>query len=243
MSECAIQFKNVKKAYGDVVVLNDFSLDIEKNAFVTIIGRSGCGKTTALKLINALIKPDGGTVLVENTDVAKTNAIELRRKLGYAIQGIGLFPHITIGQNIAYVPNLSKLWSKAEQKEQIAQRLKKVGLNEELANKYPRELSGGQRQRVGVARALAADPAIVLMDEPFGAVDGITRKALQDELLKLHKEKNMTIVFVTHDINEAVNLGTHLLVMEKGEVLQYDSPENVLAHPKNEFVANLVKAQ
>ncbi len=242
MSEYAIQFRNVKKAYGDVKVLNNFSLNIEKNSFVTIIGRSGCGKTTALKLINALIAPDDGQVFVQGTDVTKTNPIELRRKLGYAIQGIGLFPHMTVGQNIAYVPNLSKLWSRAEQKEQVAQRLEKVGLDSSLAKRYPRELSGGQRQRVGVARALAADPAIVLMDEPFGAVDGITRKALQEELLNLHKTRDMTIVFVTHDISEAINLGTHLLVMEKGEVVQYDSPKNIVANPKNEFVANLVKA-
>ncbi len=242
MSEYAIQFRNVKKAYGDVKVLNNFSLNIEKNSFVTIIGRSGCGKTTALKLINALIAPDDGHIFVEGTDITNINPIELRRKLGYAIQGIGLFPHMTVGQNIAYVPNLSKLWNKAEQKEQVAQRLEKVGLDAQLAKRYPRELSGGQRQRVGVARALAADPAIVLMDEPFGAVDGITRKALQEELLKLHKTRDMTIVFVTHDISEAINLGTHLLVMEKGEVVQYDSPQNIVANPKNEFVANLVKA-
>ncbi len=241
MADYAIQFKNVSKSYSDVNVLDDFSLDIEKNSFVTMLGRSGCGKTTALKLINALILPNSGQIMVEGEDVAKTDPIALRRKLGYAIQGVGLFPHMTIAQNIAYVPNLLKLWNKQEREREVASRLEKVGLSAKLAKRYPRELSGGMRQRVGVARALAADPKIVLMDEPFGAVDGITRKALQEELSKLHKANDMTIVFVTHDINEAVQMGTNLLIMENGKVLQYDTPQNIVQNPKNEFIEGLIK--
>lgn len=242
MTQPIIRFEGVSKAFGTQTVLRDFSLDVEPGAFVSIIGRSGCGKTTALKLVNGLISPDSGRVLVKGEDVAQADPVRLRRQIGYAIQNVGLFPHMTVEKNIAYVPTISGAagWGKAERRKRAEELLTLVGLPADLGRRFPRELSGGQRQRVGIARALAADPDILLMDEPFGAVDAITREQLQDEILRIHRERGLTVLFVTHDIEEAMKLGTRTLVMEEGVVQQCDAPSRVLSAPATEFVEKLV---
>lgn len=240
MSEPVIQFEKVSKGYEGVGVLKDFSLEVEGGEFITLIGRSGCGKTTAMKLVNGLLSPDTGRVLVRGEDVAGADQIRLRRSIGYAIQGVGLFPHMTVARNIAYVPSLSSAWRGQDIQGRVAGLLGRVGLDPGLAGRYPRELSGGQRQRVGIARALASSPDILLMDEPFGAVDGITRSQLQEELMRIHRESKITVLFVTHDISEAVRLGTRMLVMDEGRALQCGAPEEVLRHPANGFVERLV---
>lgn len=225
MENVVIRFENVKKAYESNVVIEKFSLVIEKDEFVTIIGSSGCGKTTILKMINGLIMPDEGVVYVNGQDTNKQDLVSLRRSIGYAIQGSSLFPHMTVEDNIAYVPKLINKNNKEKTREAVAKWLHVVGLPVGLLGRYPDELSGGQQQRVGIARALAASPDILLMDEPFGAVDEITRNQLQEEMLNIHKVHAVTIIFVTHDIREALKLGTKVLVMDKGDVLQYDRPE------------------
>jgi len=204
---------------------------------------SGCGKTTALRLVNGLIPADSGRVLVQGRDVAGADPVALRRGIGYTIQNVGLFPHMTVEKNIAYVPAISKapLWKGAERRRQAEELLQTVGLEPGLAGRYPRELSGGQRQRVGIARALAARPDILLMDEPFGAVDEITRRQLQDEILRLHQERGITILFVTHDIEEALKLGTRVLVMEEGLATQFAPPSEVMERPATPFAAQLVR--
>ena len=243
--EPIIRFVHVSKSYGEQTVLKDFSLDIQPGEFLTIIGRSGCGKTTALKLVNGLLQPDGGQVLVQGKDVAQSDPVLLRRHIGYTIQGVGLFPHMTVDKNIAYVPSISGMagWKRRERQDKVCALLKQVGLDPALAGRYPRSLSGGQRQRVGIARALAAGPEILLMDEPFGAVDEITRGQLQEEIRKIHRESGITILFVTHDIGEALKLGMRVLVLDQGQVQQCDAPENILRHPATEFVARLVEQQ
>ena len=245
MAAPIIRFEDVSKSYGEQPVLTDFSLDVERGEFLTIIGRSGCGKTTALKLVNGLIRPDAGRILVQGQDVAKTDPVALRRRIGYAIQSVGLFPHMTVEKNVAYVPSISGLagWKGPERREKVSALLERVGLDPALADRYPRALSGGQRQRVGIARALAASPEILLMDEPFGAVDEITRGQLQEEILRIHRESGITILFVTHDIAEALKLGTRTLVMNGGTVQQCDRPEELLRHPATDFVRELVEPQ
>lgn len=245
MAEPIIRFEGVSKSYGEQPVLKNFSLDVLPGEFLTIIGRSGCGKTTALKLVNGLITPDAGRVLVQGEDVAKTDPVALRRRIGYAIQSVGLFPHMTVEKNIAYVPAISHLegWKGPARRERVSALLRQVGLDPALADRYPRALSGGQRQRVGIARALAAGPEILLMDEPFGAVDEITRGQLQEEILRIHRESGITILFVTHDIAEALKLGTRTLVMDGGTVQQCDRPEELLRHPATDFVRELVEPQ
>ena len=233
MTQPIIRFEGVSKAFGTQTVLRDFSLDVEPGAFVSIIGRSGCGKTTVLKLVNGLLSPDTGRVLIQGQDVARIDPVALRRRIGYAIQNVGLFPHMTVEKNIAYVPAISGMeeWKGKQCREKVAALLKQMGL----------DLSGGQRQRVGIARALAAGPELLLMDEPFGAVDEITRGQLQDELLRIHRESGITVLFVTHDIAEALKLGTRTLVMDAGEIQQYDAPSRLLAHPATSFVERLVR--
>ena len=240
-----IRFEHVSKSFGGQAVLQDFSLDVRPGEFLTMIGRSGCGKTTALKLVNGLIRPDSGRVLVQGKDVAEVDPVALRRRIGYVIQGVGLFPHMTVEKNIAYVPSISGMagWKGPDRREKVSALLTQVGLAPSLATRYPRTLSGGQRQRVGIARALAAGPEILLMDEPFGAVDEITRSQLQEEIQKLHQESGITILFVTHDIGEALKLGTRVLVLDQGQIQQCDSPAEVLHHPATEFVADLVNQQ
>lgn len=239
--DTAIEFKHVKKVYGEKVIIDDFNLKITPGEFLTVVGSSGCGKTTILKMINGLIIPDEGQVLVHDQCTQAVDLIELRRGIGYAIQGSVLFPHMTVAQNIAYVPNLLNKNDKKRTYEALSKCMKIVGLDEELIHRYPSELSGGQQQRVGIARALAASPDILLMDEPFGAVDEITRSTLQDEILRIHHQENITIIFVTHDINEALKLGSRVMVMDQGKVVQLASPREILEHPKTEFVRRLVQ--
>ena len=239
--DTAIEFKHVKKVYGEKVIIDDFLIKITPGEFLTVVGSSGCGKTTILKMINGLIIPDEGQVLVHDQCTQAVDLIELRRGIGYAIQGSVLFPHMTVAQNIAYVPNLLNKNDKKRTYEALSKWMKIVGLDEELIHRYPSELSGGQQQRVGIARALAASPDILLMDEPFGAVDEITRSTLQDEILRIHHQENITIIFVTHDINEALKLGSRVMVMDQGKVVQLASPREILEHPKTEFVRRLVQ--
>ena len=238
--ETMIEFQHIRKAYGDRVVLDDFSLTIEKGAFVTMIGSSGCGKTTALKLINALLMPDDGHILIKGEDIRGMDQTKLRRGIGYAIQGSVLFPHMSVEQNIAYVPGLLNKRDHQRTKQAVQKWMNIVGLEESLKDRYPWELSGGQQQRVAIARALAASPEILLMDEPFGAVDSITRAHLQKEIKAIHQSSGVTIVFVTHDIQEAMYLGTKVLVMDQGKIRQYDTPDVIRNQPADDFVKRLV---
>lgn len=235
-----IEYKNIQMKYGDKIILEDFNLSIDKGEFVTIIGSSGCGKTTILKMINGLIVPTSGEVLVDGLNNRDINITELRRNIGYSIQGNILFPHMTIEKNIAYVPNLLNKKDYKRTKDAIDKWMDLLGLDKEMKERYPHELSGGQQQRVGIARALAASPDILLMDEPFGSVDEITRGTLQDEIIRIHKQTGITILFVTHDIKEALKLGSKVLVMEKGEIQQFDTPEMVAKHPNNDYVKALI---
>lgn len=235
-----IQFKDVSKAYGDHTVLGHFNWEVERGAFVTIVGASGGGKTTVLKMVNGLIAPDAGQVLVNGRDIAGMDLVELRRSIGYAIQGSVLFPHMTVEQNIAYVPNLLNRRDHARTKAAVDKWMGIVGLDPALRGRYPDELSGGQAQRVGIARALAASPDILLMDEPFGAVDELTRAQLQEEIARIHAETGITVLFVTHDVSEALKLGTRVLVLDGGAIQQYAEPAELLAHPATDFVRRLV---
>lgn len=239
MCENIVSLKNINKFYGDEKVLENFNLDIKYGEFLTIIGTSGSGKTTVLKLINGLLESNGGEIFVCGENIKTIDKINLRRNIGYVIQGIGLFPHMSIKKNIEYVLNLKK-----EDKKVMSLRslelIEKVGLKKEMLKKYPNELSGGQRQRVGIARALASKPKILLMDEPFGAVDEITRKMLQEEILNIYKELDVTIIFVTHDIKEALKLGTRVIVMNEGKIVQSGTSSDIKNNPKNEFVKELI---
>jgi len=214
----AIEFKNIKKAYGSQVILENFDFSVEKGEFVTIIGSSGSGKTTVLKMANGLVKADAGDIFINGENIRDKDMIELRRNIGYAIQGSVLFPHMTVEQNISYVPNLLNKKDKKRTREALGKWMEIVGLEEELKERYPAELSGGQQQRVGIARALAASPDILLMDEPFGAVDEITRGQLQNELQRIYAQTHITILFVTNDISETLKLGTKVLVMDQGKI-------------------------
>ena len=241
--ETMIEFQHIRKSYGPQVVLNDFQLSIEKGAFVTMIGSSGCGKTTALKLINGLLIPDEGTIRIEGTDIQTMDQNVLRRNIGYAIQGSVLFPHMSVEQNIAYVPSLLNRRDRQRTRDAVDTWMKIVHLPQELKDRYPWELSGGQQQRVGIAREIAASPDILLMDEPFGAVDSITRTQLQKEIKAIHEDSGITIVFVTHDINEALYLGTRVLVMDQGAIQQYDTPDQIRSRPATDFVRQLISGQ
>ena len=236
----AIEFKNVTKSYGDDVVLENFNLEIEKGDFVVIIGTSGCGKTTALKLINRLITPEKGEILVNGKNIANEDIITLRRHIGYSIQGNLLFPHMTVRDNILYVPDLYKEKDEEYDRKAVQKWLKLVDLPEEYLERYPKQLSGGQQQRVGIARAMANEPEILLMDEPFGAIDAITRTQLQKKIKAIHEQTGVTIVFITHDINEAIHLGNKVVIMEDGQIDQYDTPENIIDHPATEFAKTLI---
>lgn len=237
-----ITLEHVTKSFDGQEILRDFSLSVKEGEFLTVIGRSGCGKTTMLKLMNGLLMPDEGEVYVEGKNIAETDIISLRRRIGYVIQNRGLFPHMTVEKNITYVPVISGRKDKKENRELALRLLKLVGLEEEKLEKYPAELSGGQQQRVGIARALAADPKILLMDEPFGALDEITRQTMQDEILRLQKSLKLTVVFITHDIREAMKLGDRVMVMEDGRAVQLDTPENICRAPADSFAADLIKS-
>jgi osmoprotectant transport system ATP-binding protein len=237
-----IQFDHVTKRYEgrDAAALDDLSFEIPAGAFCVLVGPSGGGKTTALKMVNRLIPLDSGDIRIDGRSVRDIPVVELRREIGYVIQQVGLFPHMTIGENIATVPRLLG-WPKAKIVARCSELIELVGLEQSDARRYPAELSGGQRQRVGLARALAADPPLLLMDEPFGALDPITRFRLQGELRRLHREVEKTVIFVTHDIDEAIQMGTRIAILRQGGVLaQYDTPDAILAHPADDFVAEFI---
>ena len=236
----AIEYQHVSMVFGEKTVIQDFNLAVKEGEFVTIIGSSGCGKTTILKMVNGLVRPTDGVILVNGVRTRETDLTQLRRSIGYAIQGSVLFPHMTVEKNIAYVPNLLNKSDKVRTAAAVDKWMNIVGLDETMRKRYPSQLSGGQQQRVGIARALAASPNILLMDEPFGAVDEITRSSLQNEIARIHKETNITILFVTHDIHEALKLGTKVLVMDKGKVQQFASPQTIKNEPANEYVKALI---
>lgn len=238
--ENVINFENVSMAYNNNLVLENFNLSVNKGEFLTIIGSSGCGKTTVLKLINGLLTPEKGKVFINGEDLSKVDQIQLRRKIGYVIQEVGLFPNMNIEKNIAYVPSLYKDKNKKEIKKKVKELIKLVGMDEKFLKRYPNELSGGQRQRVGIARALAGNPEILLMDEPFGAVDEITRKILQEAIINIYKSLGITIIFITHDIEEALKLGTKVVVMDSGEIIQHAPSKQIIENPKTDFVRKLV---
>ena len=235
-----IEYKHIGKSYQGKWVVRDCNLSISEGDFLCIVGTSGSGKTTLLKMINGLIVPDEGDITIFGTRVIDQDIISLRRKIGYAIQGDGLFPHMTVADNIGYVPKLDGV-PKDEVDTIVNRMLSLVGLPLDSKEKYPKELSGGQQQRVGIARAYANSPKILLMDEPFGAVDSITRYQLQEDLKQIHKHTDCTIVFITHDMHEAFKLGTHILVMHDGKIQQYGTTEEVKNYPSNEYVKQLIE--
>jgi osmoprotectant transport system ATP-binding protein len=220
--------------------VDDLSLVVPEGTTTALIGPSGCGKTTTMRMINRLIDPTDGKIIVNGEDVTKVDPVELRRHIGYVIQQVGLFPHMTIAQNIAAVPKLLG-WTEAKIKNRTEELLDLVGLDpSEMLKRYPRQLSGGQRQRIGVARALAADPPVLLMDEPFGAIDPIARTRLQDEFRQILQRVRKTVVLVTHDLDEAIRLGDRIAIMKSGKIVQYDTPDALLSHPADAFVENFV---
>ena len=237
----AIEYENISMAFGEKKIIYNLSLAVEKGEFVTVIGSSGCGKTTILKMVNGLVTPTEGRILVEGQDIREMDMIQLRRNIGYAIQGSVLFPHMTVEKNIAYVPNLLNKSDKKRTAQAVSKWMEIVGLEDSLRKRYPSELSGGQQQRVGIARALAASPDILLMDEPFGAVDEITRGQLQTELRRIYRQTGITVMFVTHDISEALMLGTRVLVMDGGRIHQFGPPKEILEQPATPFVKRLLE--
>ena len=241
MAKTKIKFRNINKSFGDKEIIKDLSFDIEEGQFITILGSSGSGKTTTLKMVNRLIEPNSGQIEINDKEIKEYDLIELRRKIGYVVQQIGLFPHITIEKNIATVPELLG-WEPEKIKERVTELMALIQLPySEYAHRYPKQLSGGQQQRIGVARALAANPQIMLLDEPFGSVDAITRKELQSQIKAIHAElDSKTFLFVTHDINEAFLLGDRVMIMDKGRIEQYDTPQNIIKNPKGEFVNSLL---
>jgi osmoprotectant transport system ATP-binding protein len=241
-----LELRHVSKRYPgtDAAAIEDLSLTVPAGEICVLVGPSGCGKTTAMRLINRMIDPTGGNILLDGRSVLGRDPSDLRREIGYVIQQVGLFPHLTIADNIATVPKLLG-WKRARTTERVDELLELVGLHETqgIAGRYPAQLSGGQRQRVGVARALAADPPLMLMDEPFGAIDPINRERLQDEFLGLQEQVRKTVVFVTHDIDEAIKMGDRIAILrEGGHLAQYDTPQDLLTHPADEFVAQFVGA-
>jgi len=239
-----IVFDHVTKRYAgrDAAAVRELSFEIPAGTFCVLVGPSGGGKTTALKMVNRLIPFDEGDIRIDGRSIRALEPVELRRGIGYVIQQVGLFPHMTVGDNIATVPRLLG-WPKARTQARIVELLELVGLEAGDAERYPAQLSGGQRQRVGLARALAADPPLLLMDEPFGALDPITRHRLQQELRRLHRDVAKTVIFVTHDIDEAIMMGDRIAILREGGVLaQYDTPDAILAHPADEFVAQFIGA-
>ncbi len=235
-----VEFKNVSKIYpGGKVAVENINLHIERGEFVCFIGTSGGGKTTTLRMINGMLIPTDGDITVDGKNIHDIDPIELRRSIGYVIQNIGLMPHMTIRDNITLVPKLLK-WPKEKRDARAKELIKMVELPEEFLDRYPSELSGGQQQRIGVIRALAADQQIILMDEPFGALDPLTREALQRLVKRLQQQMGRTIIMVTHDMDEAIRLADRIVIMDQGHIIQNASPDDVLTHPANEFVANLI---
>ncbi|MDD3225633.1 MAG: ABC transporter ATP-binding protein [Clostridium sp.] len=234
-----IEFKNVYKTINGNPILKGLNLKIRKGELVTLIGPSGCGKTTTLKMINKLIKSTSGEILIDGKNIKNEDTIKLRRNMGYVIQQTGLMPHLTVKENIEIIPKLEKQ-DKDKINKNTEKLFKMVGMDLKYLNKYPGELSGGQQQRVGIARAFAMNPDIILMDEPFSALDPITREQLQDEVFNIQQNVKKTIVFVTHDMNEALKLADKMCIMKKGEIIQFDTPENILKNPINDFVKEFV---
>lgn len=234
-----IEFKEVNKIYGDNVAVKHINLKIMAGEFVCLIGTSGSGKTTILRMINRMLKPSNGKIFIKGEEISVLNPVQLRRKIGYVIQNIGLMPHMTIYENITLVPKLLK-WSEDKKKAKAKELIKLVELPEDFLDRYPYELSGGQQQRIGVVRALAADQDIILMDEPFGALDPITREGLQDLVKSLQEKTGKTIVLVTHDIDEALKLATKIVVMDKGHMVQQANPTELLRHPATAFVKKMI---
>jgi osmoprotectant transport system ATP-binding protein len=243
-SAAEIVFDRVTKRYPgrSEAAVDELSLTIPAGEICVLVGPSGAGKTTAMKMVNRLIEFDDGEITIDGRSIHDYDATELRRGIGYVIQQVGLFPHMTVAENVATVPRLLG-WGRTRTRERVTELLELVGLEPEYADRYPAQLSGGQRQRVGLARALAADPPLMLMDEPFGALDPITRDRLQMEFLRLHDDVRKTVIFVTHDIDEAIKLGDRIAILREGGVLaQYDTPDRILAHPADDFVARFVGA-
>jgi osmoprotectant transport system ATP-binding protein len=243
-AETMIRLEDLTKVFPgqDEPAVDDLSMEIYEGEIVVLVGPSGCGKTTTMKMINRLIEPTSGRIFLEGEDVTKVNSDNLRRRIGYVIQQIGLFPHMTIADNIATVPRMLG-WDNKRISDRIDELLETVGIDLSYRNRYPKELSGGQRQRIGVARAMAADPPVLLMDEPFGAIDPITRDRLQDEFLRLQQEIRKTIVFVTHDIDEAIKMGDRIAILRtQSRIAQYDTPEKILTDPADDFVADFIGA-
>ncbi|MGH4052635.1 MAG: ABC transporter ATP-binding protein [Clostridium sp.] len=242
MKRIAIEFVKVSKKFpgSEQYAVSDVSASIEEGSFTTILGTSGSGKTTFLKMINRIHESSSGEILFFGENIKKLPAEKHRQKIGYVIQQVGLFPHMTVAENIATVPNILK-WNKKDITLRVETLLELMKIpSKDYKKRYPRQLSGGQQQRVGIARAMAADPEIMLMDEPFGALDAITRLNLQEEILKIQKKLNKTIIFVTHDVSEAFKLGEKVIIMDKGEVQQFDTPRNIIFNPANDFVRQLV---
>lgn len=238
-----VDFRSVTKRYsGGVVALDDLSFEIPAGTICALVGPSGGGKTTALKTVNRLVEPTSGQVFIDGRDAMSEDPVALRRRIGYVIQQVGLFPHRTVAQNVATVPELLG-WERARVDARVRELLELVGLEPtSYGQRYPAQLSGGERQRVGVARALAAEPPVMLMDEPFGAVDPIVRERLQDEFLRIHERIGMTVIFVTHDIDEAIKMGDRVAILERGRLVQYAPPDELLERPANDFVARFVGA-
>ena len=240
----AITFSNVSKQFPGTsyYAVDQLSFSVEEGDFVTILGSSGCGKTTLLKMINRLYEPDEGNIYLFGENTAEIDVVQLRRGIGYVIQQTGLFPHMTIADNVATVPRLLK-WDKERIQKRVRELLELVKLDpDEFQGRYPSQLSGGQQQRVGLARALAVEPEVMLLDEPFGAVDAITRTGLQEELLGLHQGLGKTFLLVTHDIHEAFKLGTRVMIMNEGKISQFDQPGNIIANPADDFTAALIRS-
>lgn len=235
-----LEFRNIVKKFKETLVINDISFSVKKGELVVLIGESGCGKTTTLKMINRLIDPTSGTILINGEDIAKKDVISLRRNMGYVIQQTGLFPHMSVKENIEIIPKVSKINAK-KIKDKTLELMEMIGMNpDEFLERYPIELSGGQQQRIGVARAFAMDPEIILMDEPFSALDPITRASLQEELINIQTHMKKTIIFVTHDMSEAIKIADRICIMNNGKILQYDTPENIMKNPINDFVSRFV---
>lgn len=234
-----IELKKVSKKFKEKVILKDVSIKFEDNNITCLIGESGCGKTTILKMINRLIKPTSGDIFIDKENIKDKDVIKLRRSIGYVIQHTGLFPHMTIKENVELISKIEKRPKKFIN-ERIYEVMDMIGLDNSLLERYPTELSGGQQQRIGIARAFFTNPNIILMDEPFSALDPITRCALQDELLQLQEQYHKTIIFVTHDMDEAIKMADKIIIMDKGEIIQYGTPEEILKNPKNDFVKEFV---
>src|SRR5438876_46590 len=240
MNQATVEFRHVSKQYGPQGAVVDLSLLVPAGDICVLVGPSGCGKTTSLKMVNRLVEPSSGQVLIDGVDIMSVEVTALRRRIGYVIQQIGLFPHQTVADNIATVPRLMG-WPKQRVRARVEELLELIGLDPaRVRNRYPTQLSGGERQRVGVARAMAAEPPVMLMDEPFGAVDPIVRERLQNEFLSLQRAQGITVIFVTHDIDEAIKLGDRVAIMRAGKLVQFAPPGELLAKPADEFVARFV---